>query len=202
VSTLEELRPNAAVRGILPDALATVVSAQWYGGNALELTYKAPDGKVAKRLLYRHDERASRSWNKGGPRASTSMRRCSASSPRPTGFGWRISSTLFSPCTHRTSSRCPTRYDIESRVPGTGKLRFIEVESRVAGSDTIMVTRNEILYSLNKPDDFILAIVELRPDRSHGVYYLRRPFHREPDFGVTSVNYDHAELLSRAERVG
>jgi hypothetical protein len=27
---------------------------------------------------------------------------------------------------------------------------------------------------------------------------VRRPFQREPDFGVTSVNYDFAELLSRA----
>ncbi len=51
-------------------------------------------------------------------------------------------------------------YDIESRVPGTGKLRFIEVKGRVTGAETITVTRNEILYSLNKPDDFILAIVE------------------------------------------
>jgi hypothetical protein len=51
-------------------------------------------------------------------------------------------------------------YDIESRVPGTGKLRFIEVKGRVSGAPTITVTRNEILYSLNKPDDFILAIVE------------------------------------------
>ena len=47
-------------------------------------------------------------------------------------------------------------YDIESRVPGTGKLRFIEVKGRISGADTITVTRNEILYSLNKPEDFIL----------------------------------------------
>jgi hypothetical protein len=91
-------------------------------------------------------------------------------------------------------------YDIESRVPGTGKLRFIEVKGRVAGAPTITVTRNEILYSLNKPDDFILAIVEFQPDRSHRVYYVRQPFQREPDFGVTSVNYDFAELLARAAR--
>lgn len=26
-----------------------------------------------------------------------------------------------------------------------------------------------------------------------------RPFQREPDFGVTSVNYDFPELMSRAE---
>ena len=91
-------------------------------------------------------------------------------------------------------------YDIESRVPGTGNLRFIEVKGRVAGADVITVTRNEILYSLNKPEDFILAIVEFNPDNSHRVHYLRRPFHREPDFGVTSVNYNFAELLARAEQ--
>ena len=67
-------------------------------------------------------------------------------------------------------------YDIESRVSGTGKLRFIEVKGRVAGADTITVTRNEILYSLNKPDDFILAIVEFLDEDSHRVRYIRRPF--------------------------
>ena len=67
-------------------------------------------------------------------------------------------------------------YDIESRVPGTGKLRFIEVKGRVTGADTITVTRNEILYSLNKPDDFILAIVEFLDGDSHRVHYLRQPF--------------------------
>jgi hypothetical protein len=90
-------------------------------------------------------------------------------------------------------------YDIESRVPGTGKLRFIEVKGRIAGAPTVTVTRNEILYSLNKPDDFILAIVEFTGEETHNLHYLRRPFNREPDFGVTSVNYNFAELLSRSE---
>jgi SNF2 family DNA or RNA helicase len=53
---LEDLRPNAAVRGILPDGLVTVVNVQWFGSEALELTYKSADGKVANELLYRHDE--------------------------------------------------------------------------------------------------------------------------------------------------
>ncbi len=90
-------------------------------------------------------------------------------------------------------------YDIESRVPGTGKLRFIEVKGRVTGATTITVTKNEILYSLNKPDDFILAIVEFLPGDTHKVHYVRQPFKREPDFGVTSVNYDFTELLLKAE---
>ena len=89
-------------------------------------------------------------------------------------------------------------YDIESRITGTGKLRFIEVKGRVAGAPTITVTRNEILYSLNKPEDFILAIVEFLDESTHKVHYLRQPFGREPDFGVTSVNYDFSELLARA----
>jgi hypothetical protein len=89
-------------------------------------------------------------------------------------------------------------YDIESRVPGTGKLRFIEVKGRAKDSSTVTVTKNEILYSLNKPDDYILAIVELDADR-HDVRYVRRPFQREPDFSATSVNYDLSDLLARGQ---
>lgn len=37
---LEQLQPNAALRGIMPDALVTVVNVQWFGSEALELTYK------------------------------------------------------------------------------------------------------------------------------------------------------------------
>ena len=91
-------------------------------------------------------------------------------------------------------------YDIESRIPGTGRIRFIEVKGRVSGAPTITVTRNEILYSLNKPDDYILGIVEFLDGGEHQVHYVREPFQCEPDFGVTSVNYNFAELLVRAQR--
>jgi SNF2 family DNA or RNA helicase len=91
-------------------------------------------------------------------------------------------------------------YDIESRIPGTGKLRFIEVKGRTTDAATITVTKNEILYSLNKPDDYILAIVEFCGDDAHRVHYVRTPFKREPDFGVTSVNYGFKELIERAEK--
>ena len=53
---LEDLRANATVRGVLADSLVTVVSVQWFGSEALELTYKTPAGKVANELLYRDDE--------------------------------------------------------------------------------------------------------------------------------------------------
>jgi SNF2 family DNA or RNA helicase len=56
MTKLEDLRPNASVQGILPNCLVTVVNTQWFGSEALELTYKDPGGKVAQELLYRHDE--------------------------------------------------------------------------------------------------------------------------------------------------
>ena len=90
-------------------------------------------------------------------------------------------------------------YDIESRIPGTGRLRFVEVKGRVHGAETITVTRNEILYSMNKPEDYRLAIVEFLDDGSHRVHYLREPFRREPDFDAASVNYSFKDLLARAE---
>ena len=90
-------------------------------------------------------------------------------------------------------------YDSTSRIPGTGKLRFIEVKGRVSGAPTSTETRNEVLYSLNKPDDFILAMVEFHQGSGHDVHYVRRPFHRKPDFGVTAVLYGFAELLRQAE---
>ncbi len=87
-------------------------------------------------------------------------------------------------------------YDIESSIPGTGKLRFIEVKGRVIDAETVTVTRNEVLTALNKPDDFILAIV-LVDGETTTTNYVSRPFHYEPDFGATSVNYDLTKLIAK-----
>ncbi len=56
MSKLEDLQPSAAVRGVLPDELVSVVSVQWFGSEAVELTYKTAAGRVANELIYRHDE--------------------------------------------------------------------------------------------------------------------------------------------------
>ena len=98
----------------------------------------------------------------------------------------------------RDVSRDKCGYDVESRIPGTGRLRFIEVKGRFAGASTITVTRNEILTALNKPEDFILAVAQIDGEERQ-LHYVRQPFLREPDFGVESVNYSLAELVSRAE---
>ncbi|MGG6265699.1 helicase-related protein [Leptolyngbya sp. AN03gr2] len=116
-------------------------------------------------------------------------------------------------------------YDIESRMPD-GKLRFIEVKGRIEGAETVTVTKNEILTALNKPEEFVLALVQVpkseefkdgdafRVRASQGEYqvdessilgisakqivrYVWQPFQKEPDFGVTSVNYHWQELWER-----
>jgi superfamily II DNA or RNA helicase len=89
-------------------------------------------------------------------------------------------------------------YDIESSVPGTGLLRFIEIKGRARGAKTVTISKNEILTAFNKPDEFILAIGLIDGDRVE-LRYLRRPFHREPDFGVTSVNYELDSLLAQSQ---
>ncbi len=87
-------------------------------------------------------------------------------------------------------------YDIESRVPATGQLRFIEVKGRVQGATHVIVTKNEILTALNKPDAFILALVEVDGQQT-STHYVMRPFQSEPDFAATSVVYDLARLLHK-----
>ena len=46
---------------------------------------------------------------------------------------------------------------IDVALPGTGPLRFIEAKGRVKGTETLTMSKNEVLTGLNKPDDFILA---------------------------------------------
>lgn len=87
-------------------------------------------------------------------------------------------------------------WDVESSIPGTGKLRFIEVKGRVDGAVTVTVTKNEIMAALNKPEDFILAIVKVDGE-AVTPHYIKCPFEREPDFAATSVNFDIAELLRK-----
>lgn len=94
-------------------------------------------------------------------------------------------------------------WDIESAIPETGKLRFIEVKGRIEGAETVTVSKNEIMAGLNKPDDYFLAVVEVsftnQQFQAKQLRYILQPFKREPDFGVTSVTYNFTELLTRAE---
>ena len=64
---LEDLQATAAVRGILADALVTVVSARWFGSDALELTYRGAGGELGSEILYRDGEARLEMVEQGRP---------------------------------------------------------------------------------------------------------------------------------------
>jgi superfamily II DNA or RNA helicase len=93
-------------------------------------------------------------------------------------------------------------YDIESLDPREGRLRFIEVKGRRAGAETVTVTHNEIMAGIKSPESFILALVEVEEGEGGEPVYVRRPFTKEPDFGVTSVNYGWKGLWEAGMKSG
>jgi len=104
----------------------------------------------------------------------------------------------------RDVSASKVGYDVESLIPqdkrgkGCEPLRFIEVKGRAVGADTVTVSTNEILTAFNKPDEYILAIVEVDGTATRTIY-LKKPFHERPDFAATSVNYSIVDLVGGSE---
>jgi hypothetical protein len=90
-------------------------------------------------------------------------------------------------------------YDIESRDPVKKRLLFIEVKGKAPTATTVTVSKTQILTALNKPKDFILAIVQVDGNVAGVPHYIHRPFKREPDFAATSVNYDLSELVADSQ---
>ncbi|WP_264802710.1 DUF3883 domain-containing protein, partial [Acetobacter fabarum] len=91
-------------------------------------------------------------------------------------------------------------YDIASHDPKSGHLRFIEVKGRIDGADSLMVTRQEIITSLNEPEKFILAIVSVTSGIAQAPRYVRGPLvDREPSFLETAIQFDLKRLLERGE---
>ena len=90
-------------------------------------------------------------------------------------------------------------YDIESKDPNTNKLLFIEVKGKSTDATTVTVSKTQIFTAFNKPDSFILAIVEVDGDTAKEPRYIRQPFENEPDFSATSINYDLNKLLAHSE---
>ena len=57
-----------------------------------------------------------------------------------------------------------------------------------------------MLYAFNQGEKFVLAIALVGEDDAvEGPHYIRNPFDREPGWGIASINYHLADLLSRAE---
>jgi len=55
--SLEDLKPAARVRGVVPDGPVEVVQVTWHGTSAVTLTYRDQEGRPGHELLYRADER-------------------------------------------------------------------------------------------------------------------------------------------------
>jgi superfamily II DNA or RNA helicase len=103
----------------------------------------------------------------------------------------------------RDVSRENLGYDVESRDPVTGRLRFIEVKGRDADADTLTLTRNECMSGLNLRDDFWLAIVRARDGVAQGEpEYVRDAAYKvlvaEPRFPLVSVQVDMGKILALA----
>jgi superfamily II DNA or RNA helicase len=100
----------------------------------------------------------------------------------------------------RDASKENRGYDIESRYPTNhvkaGQLRFIEVKGRVFDAETVSVTKNEILTALNKPDDYILALVFIGVNGAEKPRYVSKPFEQEPDFATASVTFRIKDLMA------
>jgi hypothetical protein len=88
MSKLEDLQPNAAIRGMLSNALVTVVNVQWFGSEALELRYKMPAGRVG--LSYASTWRLGKGKLAAGGRIVQGDSFCSDSCPGLQGkASWR-----------------------------------------------------------------------------------------------------------------
>ena len=89
-------------------------------------------------------------------------------------------------------------WDITAVTP-QNLTRHIEVKGRHIDADTVIVTANEVLEALNQGEKFILAIVRIDGDRVDGPHYIRKPFEKELEGSVVSVNHSIKNLLKRAK---
>jgi SNF2 family DNA or RNA helicase len=90
-------------------------------------------------------------------------------------------------------------WDVESRDSRIGHLRFIEVKGRHADARDVIVTKNEILASLNAPDAFHLALVKVHDGFAHQPVYVKRFFRRELGFAETAIVFNLDDLVSLAD---
>lgn len=90
-------------------------------------------------------------------------------------------------------------WDIESWA-AAGHLRFVEVKGRHADARDVILTKNEILASLNAPESYFLAIVRVEAGFAHTPVYVQRFCQREPGFAETAIVFNLSDLLSLASR--
>lgn len=90
-------------------------------------------------------------------------------------------------------------WDIESRDPQSGSLRFIEVKGRHSEARVVMLTKNEILQARNVPESYVLALVPVDAGYAQEPIYIRNFATRDLGFAETAVAFDIADLLTLVE---
>ncbi len=56
MTTLEDLKAGASVRGLTPDGVAKIVQVEWLGDQAVKVTFEDTSGAVRSRLVHRNEE--------------------------------------------------------------------------------------------------------------------------------------------------
>ncbi len=51
LAALEDLKAGASVRGLTPDGVAKVVQVEWFGDQAIKVTFEDASGAVRNRLV-------------------------------------------------------------------------------------------------------------------------------------------------------
>ena len=72
MTVLDDVKPGAMIRGVVPGHSVRIVLVDWIGNQAINLVYREPDGGVSETTLYRDDENRlgiearGRSWSFDG----------------------------------------------------------------------------------------------------------------------------------------
>jgi len=92
------------------------------------------------------------------------------------------------------AATCDMQFIGTYQIPANGILWVpIQVANQLPENGDVGVGR------VNSNDAHVNGAIVEFDGNERRLHYVRRPFQREPDFGVTSVNYDFAEILSRAK---
>jgi hypothetical protein len=205
MSKLEDLQPNASLHGVLPNALVTVVNVTWHGSAALDLTYRDPSGKLGSELLYRHDEPRLQVAEQGRPWSFDGDGRLF----RLVSEANRIRLASSPEAIYRSLRR--RRERLERR------LRELEILQRGAafpaelGAGGPELDAEDVEDLEEAPDSEVEAVEEEILDQATAartIVELKAEIETLSRLealalavrrGATSVNYDFAELLARAE---
>ena len=72
MTVLDDVKPGAMIRGVVPGHSVQIVSVDWIGNQAINLVYRERDGGISETTLYRDDknrlgiETRDRNWSFDG----------------------------------------------------------------------------------------------------------------------------------------